>query len=132
MKKLTLLLLLMVSTSVLAEWIKVNRDEQDDRTTYFNDKSIQKKGKKVKIWYVMDFPREYDDPVNRGKWISILNHDEYDCEDRTHKILDYYFQTEHMGKGFSVIKKINIKEEPISLKPDDYVEPLFNITCGKK
>ena len=49
MKKLVVLLLLMVSTSVFAEWTPVDGSKDGDMTFYIDFETIKSKGNKVEL-----------------------------------------------------------------------------------
>ena len=53
MKKTLILLLLMGSTNVFAEWTKV--DWTDEYINYVDLDSIQINGSKVKMWFLIDY-----------------------------------------------------------------------------
>ena len=128
MKKLILLLLLIVSTNVFAEWANV--DDNDEMTTYVDFGTIKKKGNKVKIWSLMDFKTVQT--YEKIKFLSQLARNEYDCEEETRRMLDLFWYSVNMRQGEIVFSSKNIKNEAESIVPGSISEALFKIACGKK
>ena len=130
MKKLLILLLLLVSTSVFAEWIRIASNTDDDMTVYVDFGTIKKKGNKAKMWSL------YDDKTVQ-KWgninhLSQVSRNEYDCEEETKRILDLYLYSGNMRQGEVVYSLKNIKEEPHSIFPESIEEISLKIACFKK
>ena len=61
-----------------------------------------------------------------------MERDEYDCEEETSRMLDFYWYSGNMRNGEIVYTDTNIKKEPISILPGSISEGLFKIACGKK
>ena len=59
-------------------------------------------------------------------------HNEYDCEEKTRRILDFYWYSENMKKGDIVYSEKNINDEGKSISTDSIGTDLFNIACSKK
>lgn len=130
MKKLTLLLLLMVSTNVMAEWIEVGSNDDVGLTVYADFGTIKRKGHKVKMWKLYDYKtvqKSVDD-----RFLSSTSRDEYDCEEETIVLLDWHWYSGNMINGEIVHSNTNIKEETQSVIPESMGETLFKIVCGKK
>jgi len=130
MKKLTLLLLLMVSTSVFAEWTRVAGTPDGDITAYADSETIKRKGSKVKMWSMNDYKTVHS--LDNGGYLSGASYDEYDCEGGTRRMLDLYLYSGNMRSGDIVYSHKNIKEEAESIIPQSILESLFKIACGKK
>ena len=124
-----MLILLMISTNVLAEWTKTETRDNGNSTVYIDFGTIKRKVNKVKMWILNDYKTvikgEYND------FLSTLIHFEYDCEEDTRRMLDYYNYSENMGGGYVVSLHTNINDEPISIPPVG-IETNFKIACGKK
>ena len=135
MKKLLVLLLLMVSTSVFSEWTAVSVSSDNNRTNYVDVGTIKKKGNKVKMWTMYDYKTVKMIDKNEKqtvRYLSMVNYDEYDCEEETWKMLDLYLYSGNMGDGEVVGSSTNIKDEAKSVIPGSITETLFKIACGKK
>ena len=128
MKKLTLLLLLIVSTNVLSDWTEIV--DNTDLTSYIDFGTIKRKGNKVKMWSLRDLKMVQKLGEN-DSFLSSVTHEEYDCEEETIRTLDFYFYSGNMRGGEVVTSQSNIKQEPISIPPDSYSENTFKIACGK-
>ena len=132
MKKLTLLLLLMVSTNLFAEWTRFIGSADGSMTVYGDRETIKKKGSNVKMWSVNDFKTVQLLPVSNTKFLSTVARQEYDCEEETKRILDGYWYSGNMKQGEIVHSFTNIKEEAESIIPKSILESSFKIACDKK
>ena len=130
MKKIILFLLLTVSTNVFAEWTKVTNSSDGDITSYADFGTIKKKGNKVKMWSMYDF--KTIQKFENYRYLSSLSRNEYDCEEETKRMLDFYWYLGNMRQGEIVYSEKNIKNEAISILPMSIYEGLFKIACGKK
>ena len=130
MKKILILLLLMVSTSVFAEWTEVNGNKDAGLTTYVDYGTIKNQNNKVKIWTLYDYKRVQQ--VEDSRFLSSVTHTEYNCEEETSRMLDVYWYSGNMRNGEIVWSSTNIKKETVSIIPESIDEGNFNIACGKK
>jgi hypothetical protein len=130
MKKILVLLLLTVSTTVSAEWTRVSGSPDGDMTVYVDYGTIKKKGNKVKMWNMYDF-KTVQISVNKNL-LSSVNRVEYDCEEETGRTLDFYWYSRNMRNGEIVFSLTNQKDEPESILPGSINEGLLKIACGKK
>ena len=131
MKKILILLLLMVSTSVFAEWTRVTESADGDLTAYIDFGTIKRKGNKVKMWYLQDYKAVHSLSRN-GEYLSGASYHEYDCEEDTKRMLDLYLYSGNMRQGDIVYSHKNIKEEAESIIPQSIEESLFKIACSNK
>ena len=130
MKKVLVLLLLMVSTSVFAEWTRVTDSKDGDMTVYIDYETIKRKVNKVKIWILFDFKT-----VKKAisyRYLSQMERDEYDCDEETSRMLDLYWYSGNMKQGDIVYRETNMKDGTLSLPPGSTGERLLKIACGKK
>ena len=132
MKKILVLLLLMVfSTSLFAEWTRVGSSDDGEQTTYIDLETIKRKGNKVKIWSLFDYKTVRK--LEHDRYLSRVIHQEYDCEEETLRILDVYWYSGNMQRNGKVVSSnTNIKDEAISIIPASVNEHLFKLACGKK
>ena len=130
MKKLTLLLLLMTSTNVLAEWIEITRSKDGDITVYVDYVTRKKKGNKVKMWRLFDYKTVHIGPTN-DRYLSSVVHNEFDCEEETIRMLDLYIYSRNMRQGDAVKSEHNIKEEATSIIPESISDGLLIKACDK-
>ena len=130
MKKILILLLLMVSTNVFAEWTRVGGNAVFGMTTYVDFGTFKKKGNKVKIWYLLDFKKVQT--YEKIKFLSKLTRNEYDCEEETRRTLDIHLYSGNMEQGVVVFSSTNIKLEAESIIPGSISEGLLKIACSNK
>ena len=128
MKKILILLLLMVSTSVFAEWTRVTESADGDMTTYIDYGTIKKKGHKVKVWNLFDYKTVRIGAANE-RYLSSVTRFEYDCKEEMVRQLDVHW---YSRQGEIVRSITNIKDETESVMPGSMIETLFKIACGKK
>ncbi len=133
MKKMLILLLLMVSTNVFAEWTRYGDSADGDATVYIDVETIKRKGHKVKMWRLMDFKTvQIFKGDNNTRYLSSITYNEYDCEEQTTRMLDFYQYSGKMRQGEIVYSAPNIKNEAESILPGSIAEGLFKLVCGKK
>ena len=130
MKKLVVLLLLMVSTSVFAGWTEV--DSNDEMTFYIDFGTIKRKGHKVKMWSLYDHKTLKTSTLNNTRYLSQLIRKEFDCEQETKQLLDSYLYSGNMRSGDIVFSATNIKDEAISIIPESIDDLSLKIACYKK
>ena len=130
MKKILILLLLIVSTNVFAEWIEVTRSSDGDQTVYVDSDSIKKKGNKYTMWSLSDFKTVQK--FENDRFLSQMMHEEYDCEEETKRLLDFYSYSGNMRGGDIVYSETNIKMESASMPPGSIGETSLNRVCSKK
>ena len=130
MKKLTLLLLLMVSTSVFAEWTEVGQSA-NGMTAYADFGTIKRKGNKVKMWRLYDF-KTVQKSSDGIEYLSEMRRGEYDCEEETIRQLDVHWYSGNMRQSEIVRSITNIKDEAESVMPGSINETLLKVACGKK
>jgi hypothetical protein len=128
MKKSILLLLLMVSTNVLAEWTQVFIKNDNKAIGYIDLQSRRKKDNKVKIWVLYDFKEVQR--YGNTKALSESSHFEFDCENETSQLLDNFTHTGNMRSGDIVLSETNIKNEPEPIIPGSFGETVFNFNCA--
>ena len=131
MKKILILLLLMVSTNVFAEWTLVSKSEDDIMTDYLDFKTIRRKGNKVNIWSLTDF-KTVQTPIAGHEFLSAVQYLEYDCENETRRQLDAITYSGNMRRGGEIDSIRNAKVEAISIQPESGDHFIMNIICGKK
>ena len=134
MKKLTLLLLLLVSTNVFSQWTKIGGN--DDVATYIDFQSIQKEGNeilawmlgnKVKVWVLNDY-KINQIQINGMKYSSDIVHYEYDCEKATQIIMSAKSFSGHIGTGDIIgsVDRANLAEEIV---PGTISEIRYKVAC---
>ena len=130
MKQLTLILLLLVSTNVYAEWTRVTGSVDGVKTVYIDYGTIKRTKNKVTIWRLLDHKtvQQFDKKI----YLSSATHEEYDCEEETSRLLDMYVYSGNMSSGEVVISLKNIQSEATSIIPENIQVTFFKIVCDKK
>ncbi len=126
MKKLLLTLMLaVVSSSAMAEWVKVSEDKLV--TVYADPTTIRKLGNKVKMWVLVDYKKDEEE----FGILSARLKEEYDCKEKKQRILFMAFYSGHMGKD----ETVEILSEPEGSWQQPLVgglaEALLEFACGK-
>ena len=132
MKKLVVLLLLMVSTNVFAEWTRISQsDAYGGFIVYVDLQSIRKEGSKVRMWDLFDM-KKVQQLTENTYYLSTLAHSEYDCNHETMTQLDNYSYSENMVRGEIVASGENLKNPSTAIRPGTQDEALFKTACSKK
>ncbi len=138
MKKLLLTLILAVmSSSVMAEWIEVAKggEEIETITAYADPTTIRKTGNKVKIWVLIDrkttwVPDGHKTAIEELGVLSSRGKRVYDCEKKQWRILFLALYSENMGGGETVLT-INSRDEWKSVPPPDSAgRAVFKFACS--
>ena len=101
MKKLLLTLILAVmSSSAIAEWVEVAKggEEIETITAYADPDTIRKTGNRVKMWVLVDYKKDEEE----FGILSARLKEEYDCKEKKQRILFMAFYSGHMGKDETV------------------------------
>ena len=98
MKKLILVLLLL-STHALADWTRVDRN--DDLDAYVDPATIHKQANIVNMWALLDYKTAHQWSDYLLYW-SMKTQKEFDCDAGQVHTLNSVFHFEHMGNGQSV------------------------------
>ena len=131
MKNLTLLLLLVVSSNVFAEWTKVGSYSRPFgfsgltiiSTGYIDFGTIKKKGNKVTMWSLID-----DETAEVS---SAIIHYEYDCKERTIKELQSVWYSGNMGSGDVKSEDLATSERKSRpIDPTTLDDKFFNNACS--
>ncbi len=86
MKKLLLILMLaVVSSSAIAEWVEVTEggEETETITAYADPDTIRKTGNRVKMWVLVDYKKDEEE----FGILSARLKEEYDCKEKKQRIL---------------------------------------------
>ena len=127
MKKLILLLLLIVSTSVFAGWTVIDKSSDGTQTAYVDIDTIKRKRNKVSMWIMIDYKT-----VQEGGFLSAVSRFEYDCEESTSRMLDFVWYKGNMMSKDVLFGDSNMKLEARSISPSSMDETILKIVCSKK
>jgi hypothetical protein len=122
-------LLLLSSGSAYAEWVQIDKTDDEGTAIYINPDTIRRKGGLVKMWYMMDYSSGQTIAGNTS--FSIKTQEQYDCPEERHRRIATTFFSGHMGNG-----KVNFsgtdesKWEPV--EPESVGEVLWKFACNRK
>ena len=130
MKKLLLILVLAImSSSVMAEWVRVNYHSGNGSTTYINFFTIEKSDRTVKIWSLVDY-KKAQERAFLPLYLSINRQYEFNCIEGKMRELYASYHAKNMGEG-----KVNFSDNtPDSwtvVLPDSIGRELWKYACGK-
>jgi|688.fasta_scaffold112607_5 hypothetical protein len=134
MKKLLLILLLVFSQTVYADWKYVISSKDKISDTYIDSDSIKRDGKYVKVW----IKTEYKEP-QKDKWYDFFNtyrsvrsYEEWNCVDRSFTTISYDVFSKNSLQGKIVDSSSILLPVPTNIAPDSTEEILYKIICKKK
>ena len=127
-KALLMVLLAVVSSSAVAEWVKIGANES--ATAYADPATIEKAGNLVKMWDLHDFKvvqaRPYGTPYRSQK-----TQQEYDCKEERTRILDILRYSENMGMGEAARADSDLDEwKPV--RAGSTTAALRELACGNR
>ncbi len=126
MKKLLLTLMLaVVSSSAMAEWVKVDEDKLV--TAYADPTTIRKNGDKVKMWALWDYFTAQE--VVSKPHMSTRVQKEFNCEEETTRQIYATTFSGNMAEGNTINRQGGKKWEPVA--PRTFGETLWKFACGK-
>ena len=126
-KAILMLLLAVVNSSAMAEWVEVGSSKTD--TLYFDPSTIRGADNRAKMWALNDFKvtQRLDE---RKPFKSEKAEYEYDCKQTQSRLLYFTSYTESMAGG-EVVDFNVVPGEWAPVLPDSGLEALWKIVCGK-
>ena len=125
-KTILILLLAVVSSGAVAEWINVSTDDSGS-SIYADPTTIQKVGNRVKMWVLFDYRKATLDAGD--KIMSIKKHEEYDCKETQTRLL---YLSKHSGR-FAEGKVVYLNDIPydkwVPVVPGSILEDLWRYAC---
>jgi hypothetical protein len=124
-----IMLLAIVSSSAMAEWVEVQVSANDTVTAYAKVANIRKAGSRATMWSLFD--HKIADEIFGKQYRSIMFQDEYNCKENLLRNLALSFYTGNMGDGEVIDTSSNTgKWQPVA--PGTLEEALLKRACGKK
>ena len=120
MKKILLLILFLISSNVLAEWVFLGTNT-DNSNFYIDPQTIEKEGNKVRFWEKVNLGKADDDVK------SIRGYREIDCKKKTYTVLSATFFSESDFQGN--MELMNIDSKIIYIAPNTADEEVMNYVC---
>lgn len=125
-KFVVMMVLVMISSSAMAEWTETYRD--DKGTDYVNLSSVRKSGNKVKMWILIDYAARQ--PIRNDMYLSSVFLEEFDCSEFANRTVSRVDYSKNMGDGDVVNSWIAdyVKWRPVM--PDTIGELRTKIACS--
>jgi len=128
MKKLLLTLMLaVVSSSAIAEWVKVGTSDDKTTTIYADPSTIRKSGNRVKMWALWDYSTAQEG--DSKPYMSVRIQNEYNCKEETDRQIYATTFSGNMLEGNTIAMQGGRNWEPIALRT--FGETLWKFACGK-
>jgi len=121
------MLLAVVSSSAVAEWLEVSRNETS--AVYADLANVDRTGDVAKMWTLLDFKAPQARPYATPYMSQKAQH-EYDCKERRARIVHFLRYSENMGGG-EVVPTDSEPEEWNPVATGSVVEKLWEIACRK-
>ena len=129
MKKLLLTLVLaVVSSGAMAEWVKVSSSEDLGITVYADPSSIRKADNKLEMWFLSDYKKVRG--LRSARYMSVVSQIECDCMEEQVRPGHGTFYEGNMAQGRLVSTGLSsLNWMPVS--PGSIHEHLLIFACGK-
>ncbi len=126
-KAILMILLAVVSSSAMAEWVKVGVSTDKNTTIYADPSTIRKLGDKVKMWVMWDHltAQEGDSKPHMSTRVQ----KEFNCKEETTRQIYASAFTDNMGRGDLINNEGGREWEPVAPRTHD--EALWKFACGK-
>lgn len=125
-KLLSFLILIVVSSSSMAEWILIGGN--DNFTLYSDPATVVESGSMVKMLRLTDFKTVQR--IDSKYYLSTKRQDEYDCVKEQYRIIYVNAYTENMGEGNVVMKVVNKPGYWKLILPGSQGEAAWKFACG--
>jgi len=130
MNKLILAMLLaVVSSSAVAEWVGAGSSSDETVTAYADPATIRKAGNMVTMWVLFDYKTAQ---AGDGKeYLSAKMQSEYDCKEEQWRMPHASFHSGNMGEGV-IVENASYPGKWSPVPPGSTTETLWKIACGKR
>lgn len=126
-KFIWMILLAVVSSSVMAEWVEVGSTA--DLAYYADPTTIHKAGDMVKMWDMFNLKTVLK--LGDASVMSIAGQSEYDCKEEQSRQIYYHMYKGSMGADGTVHSASTPKNEWEPLTPGSIPTALWKVACGK-
>src|SRR6185503_9775724 len=126
-----ILLLVLSSRSVYAEWVAVEKDylAPGRQTVYIDPDSIHSEGNLVTLWQLIDFKWMQGSARGPARFMSTKTHKQFDCDGKRVRLLAFTEFSHSMGTGISVDGHID-SGHWMPIEPDSVNHALWEAACG--
>lgn len=118
-----------MSSSAMAEWVRVDHKNDKGVTTYINFFTIQKSKDTVKIWIVSDYKKAQELPY-LPLYMSIKRQNEFNCKKEQMKKLYASYHVKNMGEG-KIIFSDKSPDNWSTVSPNTIDRKLWKFACEK-
>jgi surface-adhesin protein E len=126
---LLIMLLVLRSGPVYAEWLLVNGDDEAGLTVYVDPDTIRRKENLVTMLSLIDY--RTIQIIAGDSLLSIQRQNEYDCAEARTRMLAFTWFSGNMGGG-QVVHSDSDEDKWKPVAPDSVAEALWKIACGKE
>jgi len=127
-KAILMMILAVMSSSAMAEWVEISDNETIGVTVYVDPTTIRKKGNKVKLWQLYDYKTSRK--LGTENYLSVKEQREFDCEEEQIQILYTIYYLGNMGEGESIRTYGNLSGwRPVA--PETIDQVFLKHACGK-
>jgi hypothetical protein len=119
-----IMLLALINSSVMAEWVEVGKSE--DFNVYVDPATIRKSGNKVRIWSLHDYKTAH----GSIPYMSSTLEREHDCIKNQAQQLFLAFYSKNMGRGTTIWKDTELRNWR-QVTSDTVKETVWKYACGK-
>ena len=127
-KNILVTLLVVTSSSAMAEWVEIG-GKLPDVVVYSNPATIRHENNMINMWVLHDFKTFQVSP--KGKFYrSIRALGEYDCRNYKFKTLALSIHSGSMASGETLFQS-NDPTDWMPVPPETTNEMLFNVACKK-
>ena len=121
------MLLAGVSSSAIAEWVNVGRNE--NTAIYVDQATVQRAGNMATMWHLTDFNNVHEDMGE--PYLSTKDQNEYDCKEAKWRRRASSQHSKNMGGGKVVYSdSYTTRWKPVP--PDSGIEILWKFACIKR
>jgi hypothetical protein len=128
-KSFLMAFLAVVSTSALAEWTEIEKNNSEGITRYVDVATINKNKNKVRMVNLIDYQTKRD--ALDDKFLSIKIVQEYDCNEVKKRILAFNTYSGNMGKGGALYRDTSPNDWKIVSSPGSSGLMLWEMACAK-
>jgi hypothetical protein len=126
-KAILMMLLAVASSSAMAGWVEVFRDEAV--TVYADFTTISKAGNRATMWVLYDY-KSVQSSNSSKPYRSSRKQSEYDCKEEQSRILSLTAHSGNMAEVDTVFS-LSKPEEWEPVRPSSLAELMLKIACGK-
>jgi hypothetical protein len=123
-KAFLMMLLVIISSSVMAEWVEIGISE--NFIVYVDPATIRKSGNMVRIWSLHD----YKTTQGSISYMSSTLEREHDCIEKRGQQLFLAFYSKNMGRGATIWKDTELRNWR-QVTSDTVKETVWKYACGK-